>query len=261
MSSFVFVNAVFPIKQLIRITVIAILTVSFWHLLVRLFDIPPFILPAPIQVFTTMWAAKSLLFSHLLVTLSEIILGLILGVACGLILALNMLLFQSIRYWLLPILLFSQAMPVFAIAPILVLWLGYGVLSKVAMSALIIFFPVLMTSFDGLRYTPAGYIDLAKTMNAKVWQIVLRIRLPAALPAFASGLRMAVVIAPIGAVIGEWVGASEGLGYYMLHSNARMQVAEMFAALFVLAMCSVSLYYLTDFLLKRAIHWSPETAK
>lgn len=232
---------------------------TLWQFFVYVSAIPAFILPSPIDVFSAVWQTKQILISHLAITLIEIVTGLLLGVFVGVILALNMLLFQTVRSWLLPVALFSQAIPVFAIAPILVLWLGYGVLSKIIMTAIIIFFPVLMASFDGLRYTPVGYLHLATTMNAKPWQILIRIRLPAALPAMASGLRIAVVIAPIGAVIGEWVGASSGLGYYMLHTNARMQVADMFAALFILAICSILLYYLTNFLLTRCIHWTAES--
>jgi len=247
-----------PPLNIFRFLFIIFVLLFSWWLLVFLTEVPSFILPSPQMVFIKLWQLKWLLFSHLWVTLLEIVGGLILGVSLGLLFAINMQLFYSVRLWLLPILLFSQAVPVFALAPILVLWLGYGMFSKIVMAAIIIFFPVLMTCFDGLRYTPLGYLDLAKTMNVKTWQIVLRIRLPAALPTIASGLRMAVVVAPIGAIIGEWVGSGAGLGYYMLHSNARMQIAEMFAALILLASLSVSLYYLTDLTLKKLIPWSQE---
>lgn len=247
-----------PFSSLARLFCIVFILLCVWWLLVFVTDVPSFILPAPQTVFVTLWQLKSLLLPHLFITLFEILGGLILGVLLGLIFAINMQLFYSVRLWLLPILLFSQAVPVFALAPILVLWLGYGMFSKVVMAAIIIFFPVLMTCFDGLRHTPVGYLDLAKTMNAKTWQVVLRIRFPAALPVIASGLRMAVVVAPIGAIIGEWVGSGAGLGYYMLHSNARMQVAEMFAALILLAGLSISLYYITDLMLKKLIPWNQE---
>ncbi|TBR38591.1 ABC transporter permease [Marinomonas agarivorans] len=245
----------------IRCCVMSGFLLSVWEVFTLISGIPSFILPSPSQIFSALTHTYSLLIFHSLVTFSEIVIGLVLGCLIGVLLALNMLLFQFFRYWLLPVVLFSQAIPVFAIAPILVLWLGYGLMSKVMMSAIIIFFPILMTTFDGLRYTSPDYLNLAKTMGANNWQILLRIRLPAALPSFASGLRVAVVIAPIGAVIGEWVGASAGLGYYMLHSNARMQTADMFAALFILATFSILLYYLTDFVLKRFVYWTTESTK
>jgi len=145
------------------------------------------------------------------------------------------------------------------LAPILVLWLGYGMVSKVAMATLIIFFPVTAAFFDGLRQTEPGHLDLAETMNASRWSTLRHIRIPAALPSFASGLRVATAIAPIGAIVGEWVGSSEGLGFLMLHANGRMQIDVMFAALFVLGIIAVALYYAVDAGLKRLLYWLPET--
>ena len=147
----------------------------------------------------------------------------------------------------------SQAIPVFAIAPILVLWLGYGMPSKILMAILIIYFPVTAACYDGLRNTPQAWLDLAKTFNPSPLRLLLKVRLPAALPAFASGFRIAVSVAPIGAVIGEWVGSSEGLGYLMIHANARMQVDLMFTALLILVAISLCLYFIIDWLLRRFI--------
>ena len=157
-----------------------------------------------------------------------------------------------------PVLVASQAVPVFALAPLLVLWLGYGLASKVAMATLIIYFPVTVSFFDGLRRTDPAWIDLARSMSASPWAILRHVRIPAALPALASGLRVAVAVAPIGAVVGEWVGASAGLGYMMLHANGRMQTDVMFAALLTLAILSVGLYFATDLALRRLLTWQPD---
>ena len=153
----------------------------------------------------------------------------------------------------------SQAIPVFAIAPLLVLWLGYGMGSKIAMSMLILYFPVTANFYDGLRHTQRGWLDLARVMlpEPRRWAVLWHIAIPAALPALASGLRIAAAVAPIGAVLGEWVGSSAGLGYLMLHANSRMQVDLMFAALFVLAALAVGLYFLVDTGLKRLLPWHP----
>ncbi|ELT99027.1 hypothetical protein CAPTEDRAFT_117490 [Capitella teleta] len=203
----------------------------------------------------------SLLWEHTLVTLSEMLLGLLLGVLLGIILALLLVYFTALRPWLLPPLLITQAIPVFALAPILMLWFGYGLTSKVVMTILVIFFPVATCCYDGLRHTHQGWLDMAQTMGGNRFAILRNIRWPAALPALASGLRVAVVVAPIGAVVGEWVGSSAGLGYLMLQANARLWVDQMFAALTVLAFCSVTLYYTTDRLLRRFIPWKPETSQ
>lgn len=226
-----------------------------WQLAIVIWQLPSFILPTPISVWEVLVERYGILFRHAWVTAQEVLLGLMLGVSLGLMFALQMLLFAPIRRWLLPILIASQAIPVFAIAPILMLWLDYGIASKVAMAAIIIFFPVTTCCFDGLRSTPRGYLDLAQTLGANRWRRLWHIQLPAALPALGSGLRVAVVVAPIGAVVGEWVGSSAGLGYLMLQANARMMIDEMFAALFILSLFSIALYFGVDVLLKKLIPW------
>ncbi|MDB1123204.1 ABC transporter permease [Vibrio sp. kj40-1] len=243
------------IRPLLQGVITILVIFGLWQLVVIVFKLPAFILPSPQAVVIKLIQRIDVLAFHTWITMQEILLGLILGLTMGMVFALQMLLFKPLKRWLLPILIASQAIPVFAIAPILMLWLGYGIASKVVMAALIIFFPVTTCCYDGLRSTPTGYLDLAKTMSASKWQTLRHIRLPAALPALASGIRVAVVVAPIGAVVGEWVGSSAGLGYLMLQANARMMIDEMFAALFILALFSITLYFITDKFLKRAIHW------
>ena len=167
------------------------------------------------------------------------LLGLALGLMLGCALAIVFAASAGWRRWALPLVIVSQAIPVIAIAPLLVLWLGFGMASKVAMAALVIFFPVASALYDGLRRTDPGWLDLARTMDASAARPLLQIRLPAALPAFASGARIAAAVAPIGAVIGEWVGASAGLGYLMTQQLARGQTSLAFAALSCSA-CSAS---------------------
>ena len=232
--------------------------VALWQAIVWLTGVERFILPAPVDV-ARVWAASlESLAGHAAQTTVEIVLGLGLGTFLGVGTALAMAYFRPARRWLLPTLVASQAIPVFALAPILVLWLGYGLASKVAMATLIIYFPVTAAFFDGLRRTEPGWLDLARTMGGSRWTILRHIRVPAALPSLASGLRVATAVAPIGAVVGEWVGASRGLGYLMLHANARGQVDLMFAALFSLVLVAVGLYFAVDAGLRRAVGWQPE---
>ena len=230
-----------------------------WQSVVALGDLPPYILPDPWAVALALWHHVGSLLHHAGVTALEIVLGMVFGtlLGCGSALALG--LSRRARRWLLPALIASQAIPVFAIAPLLVLWLGYGMGSKIAMSMLIIYFPVTANFYDGLRHTGRGWLDLARVMmpERRRWAVLRHISLPAALPALGSGLRVAAAVAPIGAVLGEWVGSSAGLGYLMLHANSRMQVDLMFAALFVLAALAVGLYFLVDAGLKRLLPWHP----
>ena len=229
--------------------------VLLWQLLVSLTGVPPYILPGPLPVARTLAAQLPLLAGHLGTTLTEIVLGLALGTILGSSAALAMILSPRLKRWLLPVLVVSQAIPVFALAPILVLWLGYGMASKVAMAVLIIFFPVASSFYSGMRRTDADLLELARIMDARPLKVLTSIVIPSALPAFAAGLRVATAVAPIGAVVGEWVGSSRGLGFLMLHANARMQIDLMFAALAILAAASLTLYFVVDRLLDRLVYW------
>ncbi|CAK0743035.1 putative ABC transporter permease protein HI_0355 [uncultured Gammaproteobacteria bacterium] len=228
-----------------------------WQAVVTLTGCPPYILPPPLRVLRALGVHAGTLFHHMLCTLAEIGLGLALGTALGMACALVMAWFPAVRRWLMPVIAASQSIPVFALAPLLVLWLGYGLGSKVAMTTLIIFFPITSSFLDGLNRTDKGLLDLAQVLGASRWAVLCHIRLPSALPALGSGLRMAAAVAPIGAVIGEWVGASDGLGYLMLHANARVQTDLMFAALLVLALLTVTLFTLIDRLSRLLVPWEP----
>jgi putative hydroxymethylpyrimidine transport system permease protein len=245
--------------KLLRPTIIFIALLVVWQFIVILSGAPPYILPTPDLVAKAIVEQSDVIFMHAGITLAEILMGLALGTLLGSISALTLSYFRPARPWLMPILVVSQAIPVFAIAPVLVLWLGYGMISKVAMATLIIYFPVTAAFYDGLQRTEPGHLDLAHTMNASRWMTLKHVRIPAALPAFASGLRVATAVAPIGAIVGEWVGSSEGLGFLMLHANGRMQIDVMFAALFILAILAVALFYTVDAGLKRLLFWSHET--
>ncbi len=230
-----------------------------WQLLVWLTGVEPYILPGPLRVLAALVAQSHVLAGHAAVTIAEMLAGLAAGTLLGSTSALAMAYFRPARQWILPVLVISQAVPVFALAPVLVLWFGYGMAPKVAMATLIIYFPVTAAFYDGLRRTEPGWLDLSRTMNASAWAMLRHIRLPAALPACASGLRIAAAVAPIGAIVGEWVGASSGLGYYMLHANARLQADAMFAALLVLAFAALALYFTLDWSLRRALPWQSDT--
>ncbi|WNN42883.1 ABC transporter permease [Winslowiella toletana] len=238
------------------LTVFAGFILLWW--LITFTDIPAFLLPSPLAVALALWNGHAFLLHHTLITAAEMLSGLLLGVLLGAMLALAMTFSSWLQRWLMPVVVTSQAIPVFALAPLLVLWFGFGISAKVAMAVLVIFFPVVSTFFDGLRQVNNDYLDLARTMGASRWAQLRHVRLMAALPAFGSGLRMAAAVAPIGAIIGEWVGSAEGLGYLMLNANARMQTDLCFAALFILVVMTVSLWKTVDILIRRLIRWAPE---
>jgi putative hydroxymethylpyrimidine transport system permease protein len=247
------------VARLARPAIVGVGLLLIWQAVVWATGLPPYILPAPAAVALALHERGDLVLEHAATTLIEIVAGLALGALVGAASALAVSYFEPARRWLLPMLVVSQAIPVFALAPLLVLWLGYGLSSKIAMAILIIYFPVTTAFYDGLRRTDPGWLDLARVMNGSRWQTLRRIRLPAALPGLASGLRVAAAVAPIGAVIGEWVGSSAGLGYLMLHANARLQIDTMFAALLVLAVIALALYFAVDAALKAALPWQSDT--
>ncbi len=238
-----------------RMMVITASLLGAWHMVILISKAPAYILPMPFSVLLSLQENYQILIDHAAVTFFEIIIGMIIGSLFGCLSALILISFKSARQWLLPIFIISQAIPVFAIAPLLVLWLGYGLSSKIAMASLIIYFPVTASFYDGLRQTPKGLLDLAFVMGAKKINIIRYIQIPAALPALASGLRVAAAVSPIGVIVGEWVGSSQGLGFLMLHANSRMQIDLMFAALLLLAIFSVCFYFIIDKLLRHVISW------
>jgi len=246
----------------VKVARLAILISSLllaWHLLVAVTGVPHYILPGPVPVAKAICGNFPTLLFHLKTTLTEIVAGLFLGTFFGTTFALTMILSPHLKRWMLPVIVISQAIPVFALAPVLVLWMGYGMASKIAMAVLIIFFPVTASFYDGMQRTEADLLVLARIMDATPLATLRHIIVPSALPAFASGLRVATAVAPIGAVIGEWVGSSSGLGFYMLHANARMQIDIMFAALTLLSVVSLTLYFSIDRFLDKLIFW--ETKK
>ena len=219
-----------------------IVGLALWQGLVWISGAPPFILPSPWRVAEAAYVHHVLIAQHALVTTAEILLGLGLGVVLGVVTAIQLAASRRLQAVLLPILVFTQAVPVFALAPILTLWFGYGMASKIVVVILIIYFPVTSAFFDGLTRVDQRWLDLGTTMAATDAQVMRRIRIPNALPSLGTGLRLAAVYAPMGAVIGEWVGASKGLGYLMLLANGRAKIDLMFASLITLAVLTVLLY-------------------
>lgn len=244
---------------LLRLLVAGAGIVLLWYAVVWVTDAPHFMLPTPGRVMATLLRQWDIILGHAWVTLAEIVVGLLVGAGFGMATGLLIMAWPPGRRWLLPMLVVSQAVPVFAIAPILVLWLGFGAASKIAMAAIIIFFPVTTAFYDGMRRTGPGWLDLARTMGASPRAVLWRVRVPAALPSLASGLRVAAAVAPIGAVVGEWVGASSGLGYLMLHANGRSETDAMFAALLVLAAMALALYFAVDRALTALLPWQPDS--
>lgn len=226
-----------------------------WHFGVTWSGIPRYILPGPKAVLTCLWQERDQLRGHVRITLIETVTGMILGVLIGSITAISMVAVPPLRRVLYPAMIISQALPVFALAPMLVLWFGYGMASKIAMAVLILYFPVCATLYHGLSRINRQWHDQARIMNAHPWHRFWIMDLPASMPVLAAGLNIAAITAPIGAIIGEWVGSSGGLGYLMMQSNARMKTDLMFAALLVLAVMALGIFGVTALINRHLTRW------
>jgi putative hydroxymethylpyrimidine transport system permease protein len=212
-----------------------------WQGAVWATGLPPFVLPAPWAVAAEGWTSRAMLAEHGLVTLAEVMAGLGLGGAAGVGFAIAGQVVPALRRWIDPVLAATQAVPVFVLAPVLTIWLGYGMGPKVAMTTLLVFFPVLSALTDAMDAVSEAHLDLARIAGAGRWRTIRHLLLPQAVPGLLSGLRVAATYAPTGAVIGEWIGASKGLGYLMLMANARSKADLMFAALVLVVAMTLTL--------------------
>ena len=226
-----------------------------WEWGVRAYAVPFYILPSPSRIAGVLVAERGLLLSHAAVTLAEVLLGLAVAFVVGAGLALAIFSSRTIERAVYPLIIASQTVPVFAIAPLLIVWFGYGMLSKVAMAALIVFFPIVVNTVDGLRAADPDTVNLLVILGATRAQIIWKIRAPAALPFVFSGTRIAVATSVIGAVIGEWVGATQGLGFLMIHANAQLHVDLVFAAIAALSLMAMVLFLSVSVVEWAALPW------
>jgi len=231
------------------------LILAGWEGAVRIWTIPVFILPPPSRILETALAQAPQILPHAAVTAAEIVLGIGLALITAVPLAIAMFAKPVLEKTLAPFLVASQAIPVFALAPLLVIWLGYGVASKVFMAWIIIFFPITVSLLQGLKSCDPEYRILFTLMGASFFKTLTLLYWPWALPQFFAGLRVGVSVATIGAVIGEWVGAQQGLGFLMIQSNARLQTPLVFAAILWLAAMGLLLWALVGFVEKKTIPW------
>lgn len=243
-------------KKLAQPLITTIGLILAWDIFIRLTHTPPYLLPPPLAVAQRTIQHFSSIAHHTGVTALEIFISLIIGNIIGIATALALEYNRHIRQWLHPLILISQAIPVYALGPLLMLWFGYGLTPKIIIAVIIIFFPITTAAYDGLRNTPPHYLALAQTMNASKLATLIHIRLPAALPTYASGIRTAAVITPIATIIGEYVGGSQGLGYLMQYGINRSQVDLAFSAVIIVTLFTLLFYTAIDKLLNRLIKWA-----
>jgi ABC-type nitrate/sulfonate/bicarbonate transport system permease component len=222
--------------QLVLPLLITAAIFGVWDLVVRVFSIQTYVLPPPGAVFSTIRTDWDVLQPAMWQTIEEFVIGFVVGVACGFVLAVAMGHSRILQRGLYPLLIASQAVPIIAIAAALVIWLGFGLLPKIVIVALIVFFPVVVNVLDGLTNVDRDAISLARAMGANGFRILLHIRLPATLTPLFSALKLAATFSVTGAVLGEWTASTTGgLGVYLLEQNSRLNTAGVFAAILLLS--------------------------
>jgi ABC-type nitrate/sulfonate/bicarbonate transport system permease component len=223
--------------------------------LADLLKLESYAVSSPLEIAESLWQSRSLLAENAWVTLREMLLGLGLSLIVGVILAFAMHLSGVVRDTLNPLIVVSQTIPILAIAPILIIWLGFGIWPKAIVVLLICFFPVAVSTFAGLGTADPEATKMMRSLDASRLQILWRVETPTALPYFFTGARLAVVLAPIGAIFGEWVGSSSGLGHLILQDNGQLETARLFASVVILSAMALLLFALTALAQRRIVTW------
>jgi NitT/TauT family transport system permease protein len=231
------------------------LVVVGWAVVKKVFDIKDYLLPSPSAVFSTLRREASYLFEQSMTTLQEVLIGFALAAVVGVLIGIAIATWRPFEQAVYPLLVASQEIPQVAFAPLLLVWFGFGITSKVIIAFLIAFFPIVVNTAVGLRSVPPELVDLARATRAPAHKVLRKIRFPHALPHVFTGLKIGATFAVIGAVVGEFVGAGNGLGYVLVTANGRLNTALMFAAIIVLVILGLGLFFIISVIERLVIPW------
>ena len=240
-------------------TILLIVAFALWEILVHSFSVPDWLLPPPSQIFVELFNTKGLLYFHAQITLREIIIGLLVSLCLAFSLSIAISWSAIVERTLLPFVITSQIIPIFTLAPLILIWVGTGISSKIVVVVLFTFFPVVISTVNGLKSGDKKMSDMLKTLGANKVQLYMKFYVPNALPQIFSGIKVAAVLSVIGAVIGEWIGSSGGLGWLIKLSGPQFQTERIFAAIFVLSILALSLYMITVVLEKILLRKYPDS--
>lgn len=248
-------NRKIKIKNMVYPAAAFTLFVVLWETIVRLNNTPEYRLPAPSAIINEFIKSWDVLMGHTVVTLYETILGFVIGIAAACIFA---LLVDSIGIFekvFMPFAVISQTIPLVALAPLLAIWFGFGIVPKIILTVLVVFFPVTVNLIQGLKATDSELLEMMTGMGATKKQIFIKLKIPTAAPHFFSGLKISAAYAVMGAVISEWTGASKGLGIYMTRAMSSFKTAALFADIVIIALLSILLYKFIELLENKIITW------
>ena len=242
-------------SQWSRPFLLIIVMLVLWDILIRAFKIPPYLIPTPLDVVGQLWKEWPMLMSQAAPTTWATLGGFVLSVLIGVPVAMMIAYSRVIESFVYPLLVFSQSIPKIAIAPLFVVWFGFGIIPKVIAAFLLGFFPVVVSTVMGFKSVEQDMVDLARSMGSSRLQMFFKISLPQALPAIFSGMKVSITLAVVGAVVGEFVGSNSGIGYVLQKANGNFDLPLMFAALVVLSMIGVILFVLLDVLERYMLPW------
>lgn len=217
--------------------------------------LPSYMLPTPVKVVAAFWRDKGVIWENLIITLSEALLGMAAAVAAALVIAVAMDRFKAVKKVFYPVCVVSQTVPTIAIAPILVLWFGFGIAPKIILVFLTCFFPIVVSLLGGFKTADENVVKLYKSMNASYWRILTDVKIPYAAESFFSGLKISVSYAPVGALVAEWLGGNGGLGVYMTRAREAFRFDRMFAVIIVVSIASLLLMKAVKIIEKKAMPW------
>jgi NitT/TauT family transport system permease protein len=243
------------IKEQSQVTLALLLFLLVWEVLCRILAIPQWLLPPPSEVAVKTWEIRNILPTHILATTLAIAGGFALSIAAGVPLAIAVVSSPLLRRLIYPILLMLQSVPKVAIAPLLLLWAGYGLTSNMIVAATVAFFPIVINTAAGLEAVDAELLELTKSLNAGKIKVLLKLQLPWALPYFFSGMKIAITLAVVGAIVAEFIGADKGLGYLILTNSGAMRTATMFGVLVLLSILGILSFYFIVFLERILCPW------
>lgn len=235
--------------------VLAITLLALWELYVRATGVSPLILPAPTAIIQALVNNRGVIYDNTVQTLLETVLGMGAAILLGLLLAILLNLSSWMRRAIYPLLVTSQTIPIITLAPLLLIWIGYDIRPKIIVVTLYCFFPIAIACADGLAAAEPDLLNLLRSMRASPWQTLWLVRLPGAMPAFFSGLRIAATYSVTGAIFGEYVGGEKGLGIYMQRATNSLVIVQVFAAILVTAVLSLVLFGLVSFIERLALPW------
>jgi NitT/TauT family transport system permease protein len=244
--------------QVVLIPLVFVVFVALWEWVVRWFEVPAFIAPAPSAVLASLTGGlrSRLYLEHFGVTLYETLLGFLIAAVSGIVLGAVIAQFRLVEQTVYPYLVSLQTLPKIAIAPLIIVWFGFGISSKVIIAAMIGFFPVLVNVIVGLKTVDQSKLDLMRSLDATRWQTFRMVKFPNALPFVFAGLDIAIVFSVLGAIVGEFVGAQRGLGNLILQFNFNLDIAGVFAVMILLSVLGVTLHLLMQAIQRRVIFWA-----